>query len=83
VWSLDAASEHALRNDLPVEDGPTPRPQPWLLHALPVNTLNFCSFTVCDARDASGGTPAEILLAVPTLLDSDSVCPPPSRLETR
>ena len=66
---LDPASEHTVSTALPLEDDQTPRPQPWLLHALDVNTLNFCSFAVADGAV----DPLEILVAVPNLLDSDSV----------
>jgi hypothetical protein len=32
---------------LPAEPVTTPRSKPWLLHTLPVNTLNFCAFSTC------------------------------------
>lgn len=54
---------------------------PWLLHALPVNTLNFCAFSVCyapaqekalgdnntnvEARSKASEKHASILVAVP------------------
>ena len=28
------------------------RPKPWLLHSLPVNTLNFCAFSMCHQHPA-------------------------------
>jgi len=56
------------------------RPVPWLLHTLPVNTLNFCAFSMCyalqsRAYDTKGGDTkkqlqsdqevAPIMIAVP------------------
>lgn len=54
---------------LPIEVVPTPRKQPWLLHALPVNTLNFCAFAMC--RD---GMP-QVLSSVKAVQDKDVPCP--------
>ncbi|KAH7089211.1 WD40-repeat-containing domain protein [Paraphoma chrysanthemicola] len=47
VWQLRASDEIALSTVLPAEHVTTPRPKPWLLHTLPVNTLNFCAFSTC------------------------------------
>jgi hypothetical protein len=33
---------------LPAEDATAHRPKPWLLHTLPVNTLNFCALSSCN-----------------------------------
>ncbi|KAH8728698.1 WD40-repeat-containing domain protein [Phaeosphaeriaceae sp. PMI808] len=46
VWQL-RTSDNSLSTILPTEDTTTLRPKPWLLHTLPVNTLNFCSFSMC------------------------------------
>ena len=71
---------------LPVEASLTPRKQPWLLHALPVNTLNFCAFAMC--RDGmpqvlssvkalqDKAVPCPILIAVPNTVDSGGVSRP-------
>ena len=53
----------------PVDPAPTSRKQPWLLHALPVNTLNFCAFAMC--RD---GMP-QVLASAKALTDKDAPCP--------
>lgn len=56
---------------------------PWLLHVLPVNTLNFCSFAMClDGMPPPRGlgkaiqaskAPRPILVAVPDAVDSGGV----------
>ena len=68
---------------LPIDTAPTSRKQPWLLHALPVNTLNFCAFAMC--RDGmpqvpsptkalqDEDAPCPILIAVPNTVDSGGV----------
>ena len=67
---------------LPVQELGLHRRQPWLLHMLAVNTLNFCSFACCEdtapdpARDqsrAGSGETLPILVAVPSARDSDGV----------
>lgn len=47
IWQLRASDENSLSTILPAEQAPEQRPKPWLLHTLPVNTLNFCAFSVC------------------------------------
>lgn len=64
---------------LPIDDGATERTRPMLLHNLPVNALNFCSFAMVDDKRTSDQTaasgrgdlppPKSILLAVPGLQD--------------
>jgi ASTRA-associated protein 1 len=79
---LRAADESALSTILPAEQTAESRPKPWLLHTLPVNTLNFCSFSFCceDTRERSnkqisGDSNAQeqshdaILIAVPSTDD--------------
>lgn len=41
------SDESALSTILPAEVTSADRPLPWLLHTLPVNTLNFCAFSMC------------------------------------
>ncbi|KAF2031474.1 WD40 repeat-like protein [Setomelanomma holmii] len=50
VWQLRVQDENTLSTVLPAEDAATPRPKPWLLHTLPVNTLNFCAFSACQEQ---------------------------------
>lgn len=47
VWQLREADEKTFSKILPIDDATTERKQPWLLHSLDVNALNFCSFAMC------------------------------------
>ncbi|KAI9825353.1 MAG: ASTRA complex subunit [Phylliscum demangeonii] len=92
----DDGDEAALSQALPAEARPRshlrprprshlrPRPRPWLLHALPVNTLNFCAFAMCPAGDdddddakarSASATlrSTSVQLAVPSAADSDAI----------
>ena len=73
VWKLGEADEGHLSTALPVEDVPTPRAQPWVLHLLEVNTLNFCAFAICSSVPGPVDTASEVLIAVPNTLNSDAV----------
>ncbi|KAL9489596.1 hypothetical protein ACSS6W_001873 [Trichoderma asperelloides] len=79
VWRVKEEDEERLSVSLPLEDTPTPRPQPWVLHLLEVNTMNFCSFAAClgdpeqgSSIEASSPT-AEVILAVPNTLASEAI----------
>ncbi len=88
VWQLSLADEPAMDKTLPVDVALTPRKQPWLLHALPVNTLNFCAFAMChDGMPQVPSSlktlqdkhvPCPILIAVPNTVDSGGVRSPPA-----
>lgn len=69
IWQLGPEEEPTMDRTLPVDVALTERKQPWLLHALPVNTLNFCAFAMC--RD---GMP-QVLSSVKALQDKDVPCP--------
>lgn len=71
MWKVTADDEATLSRVLPLDPSPSPRPQPWVLHILPVNTMNFCSFALCSA--AAENTGSEFLIAVPNTLASESV----------
>lgn len=83
VWQLDVSDEPAMDKTLPVDTALTTKKHPWLLHALPVNTLNFCAFAMCrdgmpqafSAAKALQGThaPCPILIAVPNTVDSGGI----------
>lgn len=78
VWKITEDDEGRLSVSLPLEDTPTPRPQPWVIHLLEVNTMNFCSFAAClsDAEQGSleaASPTAEALIAVPNTLASEAV----------
>lgn len=81
IWQIRTGDELSLSTVLPAEVASADRPAPWLLHTLPVNTLNFCAFSMCyvhaqtetsDGHDTierprspSSSTHAAILVAVP------------------
>ena len=71
VWKLGAGDEAALNTALPLDQSEPERPQPWILHILEVNTMNFCSFASCPAKPGSGSD--ELLVAVPNTLSTESV----------
>ncbi|WZH47948.1 WD40-repeat-containing domain protein [Fusarium acuminatum] len=73
VWKLGEADEEHLSTALPVEEVSTPRAQPWMLHLLEVNTLNFCAFGICSSAPGSVDTASEVLVAVPNTLHSDAI----------
>lgn len=47
IWQIRTADEATLSAALPAEVASANGPMPWLLHTLPVNTLNFCAFSMC------------------------------------
>jgi len=75
IWQLRASDELTLSAVLPAEDATTPRPKPWLLYTLPVNTLNFCAFSLCsvgpndDPGKAVGASSDAVLVATPSTDD--------------
>lgn len=81
VWKLRVEDEDGLNCTLPADDAVTERRQPWLLHMLHVNTLNFCAFAMCEAQviiAVEGEKEADIdgaatLIAVPNALTSEAV----------
>lgn len=80
MWKLDPADEEVMSKALPADEQRSHRQQPWLLHSLDVNTLNFCSFAMCETNDMSSvdlerDESGAILIAVPSALDSDGVSP--------
>lgn len=80
VWKLSADDEANMSTTLPLDPPPVePRTKPWMLHRLPVNTMNFCSFAAAPASallSVSGHSSppdAQLLLAVPNTLASEAV----------
>ena len=77
MWKLGVQDEAALSTALPLEDVAVPRAQPWILHLLEVNTMNFCSFAACEDVENSGLSldlsAGGILIAVPNTLASEAV----------
>ena len=87
VWQLSLQDETAMDKMLPIDAALTASKQPWLLHALTVNTLNFCAFAMCrdgmpqvtsSVKVLHGKDAAHpILIAVPNTVDSGGVRNPP------
>lgn len=74
VWKISSKDEAALSRALPLDSNAPSRPQPWLLHLIEVNTMNFCTFASCPPLVPAESTePAELLIAVPNTLASESV----------
>lgn len=83
VWQLGAVDEVALDKALPVDATTVPSKQPWILHVLTVNTLNFCAFATC-CEEIPETKPQRtmikehnvhqpLLIAVPNAVDSGGV----------
>jgi hypothetical protein len=76
VWQLLEEDEQSMSVVLPVDIPPEPRKQPWILHMLEVNTMNFCSFAWASIESSallSDDAGEELLIAVPNTLSSESV----------
>jgi ASTRA-associated protein 1 len=83
VWKFTEEDELSMSVALPVDDPAMHRRQPWLLHILHVNTLNFCSFAYCKAQGRPElaetdtltklGDVGELLIAVPNTITSENV----------
>lgn len=73
VWQLPQADESTFSQVLPNEDQSSHHKQPWLLHSLAVNTLNFCSFATCPSPPATKRTTSDdgLLIAVPSTKDAE------------
>ncbi|KAK1051381.1 Astra associated protein 1 Asa1 [Friedmanniomyces endolithicus] len=75
VWHLRGEDEGNLSTTLPIENSESERKDPWLLHSLPVNALNFCSFATCrvpvpeENTDPKNPSTEELLVAVPGVQD--------------
>ncbi|KAH6676322.1 WD40-repeat-containing domain protein [Halenospora varia] len=74
VWKVSEEDEKSMSVVLPVDEPPEPRRQPWLLHMLHVNTMNFCSFAQTSLlSDGNSDYSEELLVAVPNTLTSETV----------
>jgi hypothetical protein len=75
VWKLSEEDESSMSKILPVDTAPEPQKQPWILHILHVNTMNFCSFSqsVASRSSASEEVSKELLIAVPNTMSSETV----------
>ncbi|KAF1937211.1 WD40 repeat-like protein [Clathrospora elynae] len=62
IWQIRPQDED-IRGDhfsiiLPTDPRRNEKSKPWLLHALPVNTLNFCAFSMCHEHLQNKAPPA-------------------------
>ena len=87
VWQLGVHDEDSMEKTLPVDTRDTSssvaRKQPWLLHDIPVNAMNFCSFAMCrDGMLRPGSTQnviqgnsrlEPILFTVPNAVESSAI----------
>ena len=73
VWQLGITDETTLEKTMPIEDAQSTRVQPWILHILTVNALNFCSFSICRVVPKSRQKAQSVLIAVPNTVDSEGV----------
>ncbi|KAI5195265.1 WD40 repeat-like protein [Aureobasidium subglaciale] len=88
VWQLRHSDESTFSVVLPIEDPVTPRHEPWLLHTISVNTLNFCAFSACKASPSEAAqlfpeaNDTALLVAVPGDREGDiDVYSLPSKLK--
>ncbi|KAK8143491.1 hypothetical protein G3M48_007165 [Beauveria asiatica] len=78
VWQLRAEDEEILSSATPLEQTGDVPPQPWMLHVLDVNTMNFCAFAGCPNTPGANATLADdssasILVALPNTLLAESI----------
>ncbi|KAM7203843.1 WD40-repeat-containing domain protein [Naviculisporaceae sp. PSN 640] len=73
VWKLGVDDEARMSAALPLDPSTASRPDPWILHVLDVNTMNFCSFSSCPFLQAPDDPDCEILVAVPNTLASEAI----------
>ncbi|OJJ50846.1 hypothetical protein ASPZODRAFT_275215 [Penicilliopsis zonata CBS 506.65] len=82
LWRFRAQEEGLLEKTLPVDAHETPHSepgiQPWLVHSLPVNALNFCAFSILQIEHDKSDTGLDnktspVLVAVPNALDSGAI----------
>lgn len=78
VWQVRLEDEPNLASVSPLEHTGDAPPQPWMLHVLDVNTMNFCAFAACPNTPGASTTLADdasanILVAVPNTLLAESV----------
>jgi hypothetical protein len=86
LWKFSEADESSMSVVLPVDTPPEPRRQPWVLHIIMVNTMNFCSFAQCavtasskkeggehEGKEKTASAEDELLIAVPNTQSSETV----------
>jgi ASTRA-associated protein 1 len=80
VWRFTDEDESSLEKSLPVQGVAESHPRPWILHVLPVNSMNFCAFSACDRGELQLGPTVpsesgscELLVAAPNALTLEAV----------
>lgn len=78
VWQLRQEDFSGLSTKFPAEAGGaiSNGRQPWLLHSLSVNALNFCAFSMCDESSEPAAVSQDFppqLIASPNGLDSGGI----------
>ena len=87
VWLLGVDDEVLMEKSTPLESRDTSnslaRKHPWLLHEIPVNAMNFCSFAMCRDGMPRPYSPSKViqdpprhepvLVTVPNAIDSSAV----------
>ncbi|KAL2830867.1 WD40-repeat-containing domain protein [Aspergillus cavernicola] len=88
VWRFRRQDEESLSKTLPVDGNGIQnhsQPQPWLIHSLPVNALNFCAFSMLfltpnatpqhqpNTPQENEIQPSSALIAVPNALNSGAL----------
>ena len=81
MWRFGEGDEEVLSKVLPVDEEAVERKMPWVLFVLDVNTLNFCAFGSCEARNVmvgdeemkEDGEYRNLLVAVPNTLKGENV----------
>ncbi|KAJ9626153.1 Astra associated protein 1 Asa1 [Knufia peltigerae] len=75
VWQVQDEDLADLTTNLPGDKSSVDRREPWLLHSISVNALNFCAFSMCNelpGRTSRPETEAQ-LVASPNGLDSGGI----------
>jgi WD40 repeat protein len=65
VWQYRESEEDGFSKQLPAETPAQSRKEPWLLNSVAVNTINFCSFSLCAGERQADETSDSVLIAVP------------------
>ncbi|KAK0621649.1 WD40-repeat-containing domain protein [Bombardia bombarda] len=73
VWKLAVEDEARLSTTLPLDPPTEPRPDPWIVNILDVNTLNYCAFSCCSSTSEPLSVSSEVMIAVPNTLSSSAV----------
>lgn len=74
VWKFAAGDEERLSRVLPLDGAADERPRPWIQHVMPVNSMNFCAFTMAPCQPGVEiSEAAEVLVATPNAIHLDGV----------